>query len=187
MAGFSIVMLMMIFIVFVSLVFLVFFICSALGVAFGIVTLVKSNRFIKSGGRTNLLSAHKFKKATTVFFVICCIVVGLFLLLYLMMLSDPEVREGLEPASAIFSFFYIFGLEIACIVLKIISGKKYNEAVEYMQRLGNAGIYPQQQAPVYNAAPDNQFTTADVYCTNCGFRNNSINKFCVKCGEPLRK
>lgn len=196
MAGFSIVMIMFIMIIIISIIYTIFQICAILGIAFSIVTLVRSDKFIKTAGRTNFRSTKSFNTAATVFFVISCIVGGLTLLMY----GALAAEMALDPEETTLDIFLILlaaiigcGCHIACVVLKLISAKKFRIAEEYQSSLIAAGISPVGAVPqsaAYAAAytTDTSNSQAEkIYCPCCGTENNGINRFCVQCGEAITR
>ena len=200
MAGFSIVMVTFVMLFIIGIVYMIFQLGAIMGIVFSLISLVQSDRFIKTEGRTNFRTAKGFNStkgintAATVFFVISCIVGAITLLLITAaaseMKADPETDFNI--ASLLAAIVIGCGTQIACIVLKIISAKRFREARDYRESLysaetafANSSAQPQ----VYvTANTDNSGGSANekLHCPFCGTENSSINRFCVHCGEALK-
>lgn len=201
MAGFYIVMTAFVMLIIIGIIYFVFQICAILGIVFSVAVLVQSDRFIKTEGRTNFRHAKGFGAtkglgtAATVFSVISCIV-GAFTLLLIAafsseVLNDPE--QSFDIVLLLAAVVIGCGTQIACIVLKIISSKRFREAKAYRESLYRTEGFFAEGAPpqtVYTTAYTEDINASGYEtfsCPNCGTENNSINRFCVQCGETLKK
>lgn len=200
MAGFYIVMMAFAALVIVGIIYLIFQVCAILGIAFNIAVFVRSDKFIKSRGGTNFLNAGGFgatkglSAAGTVFTVISCIVGVITLILIIAFAFDAANNPELDfdLLSLLIAIIIGCGTHIACFILKIISAKRFGEAKAYREELcrGSApfreGTTPQT---VFTTAytEDSDISQCENPCPHCGTENNSANKFCVKCGETLKK
>lgn len=201
MAGFYIVMMAFAALVIVGIIYLIFQVCAILGIAFNVAVLVRSDKFIKSRGGTNFLNTVGFGAARglsiagTVFTVISCIVGAITLILIIAFAFDaannPEL--GFDLLSLLISIIIGCGTQIACIVLKIISSKRFREAKAYRESLYVTEGFFAEGAPsqtVYTTANTEDINSSGyekLLCPHCGTENDGINKFCVKCGEALKK
>lgn len=200
MAGFYIVMMAFAALVIVGIIYLIFQVCAILGIAFNVAVLVRSDKFIKSRGGTSFLNTVGFGAARglsiagTVFTVISCIVGAITLILIIAFAfdaaNDPEL--GFDLLSLLISIIIGCGTQIACLILKIISAKRFGEAKAYREELwGGSAPFREGTPPqtVYTTAytEDSGVSQCENPCPNCGAENNSVNIFCVKCGETLKK
>ncbi len=200
MAGFSIIVVSLVMLFIIGIVYMIFQFCAILGIIFSLISLVQSDRFIKTEGRTNFRTATGFNStkgintAATVFFVISCFVGAITLLLITAaaseMKADPETDFNI--ASLFTAIVIGCGTQIACVVLKIISAKRFSEARGYRESLYSAETVfanGSAQPRVYAAADSDGcgvLRSEKLNCPKCGAENDIINRFCVHCGEALK-
>ena len=174
--------LILVFLLFWVVTMIIMAIFAILCISFSLVSTYKSKRFLSSRQYTDYKSAKGTYVAALVFFILTCInSVGTVLTLIAFI---SIIADGSLPREAVFNPTTIFvmvcsAILIAAVTLGIGCFVRYSRVNKLNRQLSAAAAPP---PAIFFPA-----TAQSVrVCPCCGSANNIVNRFCVRCGQPIR-
>ena len=157
------------------IVIVVMSIFAILCIIFSALSAAKAKRFLTSCQYADYKSTKGRFIAALVFFIITCLTSAGALISLAVLLDGSFTTEELFYSGTLFFFIAPPALLIAAVALGIRCFVWYGRANKLNMQLSAA------------AMPPRFFSTAQGFkvCPICGSANDTVNSFCVKCGQPL--
>lgn len=172
----------LVFLLFWVVVMIVMSIFAILCIIFSAISTYKSKRFLTSRQYPDYKSARGCYIAALVFFILTCFTSVGTVLTFIAFVEI--IADGSLSGDAVFNPTTIFvmvctGLLTLALALGIRCFIRYDSANKLHKQLSAAAAPP---AATFFPAPVQSFSV----CPYCGSANNIMNKFCVRCGRPIK-